>query len=264
MAEAIVDVLEVVEVEEHRRCEAVAAAQARLEDVQQQDPVRQTGQAVVQGLLLGEAPRQQVAEAGREDEAPVDQRPGPRAGLAGRVGVHGAGGNRPEDPVLEDDEAQSAHERQPGLVERQDCHHDEEVEVALDRAGPQVHEHRGGDDEAERRGQRARPAPGRQGRDHGEAGDEAGLGGRVGQAVAAGQGEDPQRRHVQPQQEQDPAVSRLEGSGAQWASGRQEGRQAALERVGRVQRGHGGASTTIMRVSPTKGNGPMSLFQHGV
>jgi hypothetical protein len=55
-----------------------------------------------------------------------------------------------DEAVVDDDVADRDQERHPVLVEREDADHHEEVEVRLGDAAPQVHEHRGGGDQAER------------------------------------------------------------------------------------------------------------------
>src|SRR5206468_961953 len=73
------------------------------EGVEQEDAVRESGQPVVQGLLLRESPAQHVREARREDEPAVDDRPLPRMGYVIRVVVDGRGVERTDDAVLAHD-----------------------------------------------------------------------------------------------------------------------------------------------------------------
>ena len=84
VAEAVVDDLEAVEVEEEDGDVAAAAALEALERLAQavveQQPARQAGQRVAQQLVLVRAPGDDVGGAGGEHEAAVDERPAPRVG----------------------------------------------------------------------------------------------------------------------------------------------------------------------------------------
>ena len=156
VAEAVVDDLEAVEVEEEDGDVAAAAALEALERLAQavveQQAARQPGERVAQQLVLVRAPGDDVGGAGGEHEAAVDERPAPRVGDGVAVAVDRRGRDQAAEPVVDDDVADRHQERDPVLVERQDADHHEEVEVRLDVAVREVHEHRRGGDEAERGG----------------------------------------------------------------------------------------------------------------
>ena len=81
VAEAVVDHLEAVEVEEQHRHRAVGAAaealERKLQVVQVEQAAGQSGQRVAQQLVLVRAPGHHVGHAGSEHEPAVDQRPHP-------------------------------------------------------------------------------------------------------------------------------------------------------------------------------------------
>jgi hypothetical protein len=81
----------------------------------------------------------------------VHERPAPWVGDGGRVVVDRAGVERAERAVVEDHIADRQQEGQPVLVEREDGDHEEEVEVRLDLAAPEVDEEGGRRHEAEGR-----------------------------------------------------------------------------------------------------------------
>lgn len=93
--------------------------------------------------------------------------------------VDGGGDERPHEPVVERHIPDRQQKWRPLLVEGDDGQHREEVEVQLNVAARQVHQHRGGGDEAAARehspGHAAEPPPGgrdgerRDGRPVGEA-----------------------------------------------------------------------------------------------
>ena len=103
---------------------------------------------------LGVLPEDDHADAGGQHRHAVDDRPASTAGcwpawwLNMSVGRDGAA-----EPVRQHREHDVPEERHPVLVERDEADEDEEVEVGLDRAAGQVHQHRravheaGGDEE---------------------------------------------------------------------------------------------------------------------
>ena len=99
-----------------------------------------------------------------EDEAAVDAGPLPRVVDRGRVVVDGRRREHATDAVLEHDVADGDEERPPVLVERDDTHHDEEVEVHLDHAAGQVHERGRAREQPERGDDGADPPTGPQAR----------------------------------------------------------------------------------------------------
>ena len=113
----------------------------------------------------------------------------------------GIGVERAEEPVVDEDVADGGQERQPVLVQRDDNHHHEEVEVHLDHAAGEVHEHRRRRQQAEAGHHGAAPA--------GEPGAMASDGGGVGTTTpstrawtrreAHGQGDDRDEGGVEPE-----------------------------------------------------------------
>ena len=114
---------------------------------------------------------------------------------------HLARGQHSEHGVVEDDEADGDEERSPVLIERQDADHHEEVEVGLDEAAGEVHDHGRGHHQAEGgHGRGEPPAPAVGGGQAGEDGDQAGLGHAVDHPEAAEEAVEEDHRHVGPQQ----------------------------------------------------------------
>ena len=85
-------------------------------------------------LLLGDPPEDHHADAGEQHRDAVDDRPQPRARLAGRVVEDQVACHSRADAVAEHGEDDVPEERHPVLVERDEADDDEEVEVRLDRA----------------------------------------------------------------------------------------------------------------------------------
>ena len=102
-------------------------------------------------------------DAGREHRDAVDERPGPRALLAGAVGEERGRQQPGADAVAEDGEQDVPEEQHPVLVERDEADRDEEVEVRLDGAVGEHHQRGraggqpGGDGERRPAGGRAAP-----------------------------------------------------------------------------------------------------------
>ena len=154
VAEAVVDDLEAVEVDEQHGDAAAAAARMRssaLAGGPEQQAVRQAGQRVAQELLLVRAPGLDVRALAASTKPPwiIAHLNGCAIASGGRRPQRLRG---PEHAVVQDDEADREPERQPVLVQREDADHHEEVEVHLDDAAPEVDEHRRGRDEAGARG----------------------------------------------------------------------------------------------------------------
>ena len=141
VTEAVVDVLEPVEVDEqHGECAgtAIGARECMSDAVLEQRPIGQAGQGVAESLLLVEPPRDDARDARSENEATVDE--GPLHRIGDRVGmvVHGLGVEHSEHAVVHDDETDREEERQPVLIQGQEPDHHEEVEVHLDDATAEV------------------------------------------------------------------------------------------------------------------------------
>ena len=204
MTEAVVHVLEAVEVDEQHRQHprvAVGTSQGMGHAVGEQRPVGQAGERVAEGLLLVQLPGHHAGHAGRQHEEAVDE--GPLEGVVdGRVVVvDGLGVDRPEQAVVEHDEADGEEEREPVLVQGEDAHHHEEVEVHLDHPSAEIHQHGGGGDQAQgAHGRHEAPAAGVGSRQEGEDGYNRGEGGGLYQAVATDQGEAEHGGYVGPQQ----------------------------------------------------------------
>ncbi len=77
VAESVVDVLEVVQVDEQHRVASGAAFARPLDRVEEQHPVRQPGQRVVQCFVFGQPPGQDVCEARDQQESGVNDGPLP-------------------------------------------------------------------------------------------------------------------------------------------------------------------------------------------
>jgi hypothetical protein len=146
VAEAVVDDLEAVEVEEEDGDVGAAAALQALErlgqPVGEQQPARQPGERVAQQLVLVRPPGDDVGGAGGQDERAVDARPAPGVRDGVRVAVHLLRRQDADEAMVDHDVGDRDQERHPVLVEREDADHHEEVEVRLGDAGPQVDEHR--------------------------------------------------------------------------------------------------------------------------
>ena len=108
------------------------------------DPFARRSQDHVQTSVgrLAHAPGDDADHARRQQEPAVDARPEPGRGEGRRVVVDVGGKEHADDPVMQDDVGHGQQERHPVLVERENAHHDEEVEMHLDVAAGQVHEHR--------------------------------------------------------------------------------------------------------------------------
>jgi hypothetical protein len=105
---------------------------------------------------------------------------------------------------MEEDEGDGDEEGEPGLIERDDHNHHEEVEMHLDQAARHVHEHPGRRDEPHRR-ERGAPvaAQALDAGAGGEGGDERDLRQRVEDAVPFGDSDEEERRDVDPRQGDD-------------------------------------------------------------
>ena len=158
---------------------------------------------------LVQAPRDDRGEAGRGHEGGVDPRPLP--GMGDRVGVvedRVAAERRPE-AVMDDHVEGREQERDPVLVQRQQRDHHEEVEVRLDVAARDVHDERGGRQQAGGDDRRAQLAPvGVARADRGER-DRHRVQQRVPDRIALDEAEDEQSRRVQPQDGEHPPVALL-------------------------------------------------------
>jgi hypothetical protein len=214
VAEAVVDDLEAVEVDEQDGDAAAASAgpvERALQAVHQQQPAREAGQRVAQELELVRPPRRDVGEARGEDEAAVDQRPAPRVGGRLRVAVDRMRLDDAEHAVVQDDVGDRQEERHPVLVEGQQADHHEEVEVRLDGPVPQVDEQRGARDEAGA-GRDHPPAQrdARQHRDDRERDHRPDVEEDVAERVAAGEAEQEQAGDVGRQDADDHPVAALE------------------------------------------------------
>ena len=176
-------------------------------------------------LRLDEAPRRDVGGAGGEDEERVDEGPQQGLVLGGLMIEDVAGEEDAGDAVVGRDEPDRHEERDPVLVEGDQAHHDEEVEVHLDGAAGEVHEdgRRGHETGAGDAGSGA-PAQARLKRGRaGEQGDESRLEKAVTHRLAPDHAEDGDPGDVQPEHDEHGPV----------AGGPQVGRQgsAAGERV---------------------------------
>ena len=162
VSEAVVDILEPVEIDEQHgeRAGTTTGTGERVPDaVLEQRAVRKPGQRIAEALLFVEAPGDDARDARGENEAAVDERPLHGMGDRVRMVVHRRRIDDAEDAVVHDDEADGEQERQPVLVERQDADHHEEVEVHLDHAAAETDEHRRRRHEPERRHRRDELAP---------------------------------------------------------------------------------------------------------
>jgi hypothetical protein len=115
-----------------------------------------------------------------------------------------------EDAVVEDHVGERHPERHPVLVQGDEAHHHEEVEVHLDGAAGQVHQQRRGGDEAEHRHAgalppAAAPLPGRQRADR----EDGALAGAVPQRHPADHPEHRGADGMEPQQHHDSPVPPL-------------------------------------------------------
>jgi len=180
MAEGVVHLLEAVDVhEEHRdgRRISLRPGQCMSHPVLEQPSVRQAGERVLEGLLLVEPPCHDARGTGGEDETTVDQGPLERVGDSVWVVVDLLGCDRSHDAVVQDHKRDGGQKGQPVLVEREDRHHDEEVEMKFDHAAGEVDQHGGCGDQANGDEGRARSAtealtPAQ----HSEHADDGGLG----------------------------------------------------------------------------------------
>jgi hypothetical protein len=221
VAAAVVDALEVVEVDEEHAHRA-AAAQHPVGDLLEQRAVGQPGERVAEDLVLVQAPGGQVREARAQDERAVDA--GPHPGVVrpvvaeDRVRVQ-----RADDAVVGDDHDQGDAVGHPVLVQRDHADHDEEDEVRLRDALPQVHEGGRGRHQADgrRRGLALAAELGKD-RERDRAGDRHQDADGGGLAVATDPGEQHQGRGGGQAQPHDRAVAALpDGLGQQATLGEQ-------------------------------------------
>ena len=174
------------------------------------------------GQLVG-APADDVDAGQATDERGVDRRPAPR--VTGGVGVGAVDRRRVQrahDPVVDEHVGDRQAPRDPVLIEREQRHDDEEVEVGLGDAAPQVGEHRRAGDQAQRAERRAAAAAeGVLAGAHRAEQDRQRVEQAVRELVAAGQREGRQRDDVQPQQHDHRPVACLERGIGQRAAGGQ-------------------------------------------
>ena len=158
---------------------------------------------------LEQAPRRQAHHADPGDEERVDQRPLPRLREGGGVVEHrvpGRGSPRRRGGGRRKPIAMS--ERNPILVQRDERHHHEEVEMHLDRAVREMDENGGRREQPDRGGDHARAAREHGGRrEAGEGGDPGRLEQDVAEPVAADHPEDRDSDDVHPEDDEDPAVT---------------------------------------------------------
>ena len=180
VAATVVDALEVVEVDE-QHAHVSPALQHPVGDLLEQRAVGQPGEGVAEHLVLVEPPGGEVRQARGEHEGAVD--PCPQPGFVRRgVAEHHVRVHRADEAVVGDDHDQGDAVGHPVLVERDHADHDEEDEVRLGDALPELHEHGRRHHQAQRRGRGLTLAaqPGRGGEDGGPAdrqedGDRTGL-----------------------------------------------------------------------------------------
>jgi len=145
--------------------------------------------------------------AARADEDAVDRRPQPRVVHAGGVVEDLARVEQAGGAVVEDDVGDRQQVGEPLLVEREDGDHDEEVEVRLDPAVPEVDEDRRARQQAERHGAGAdAPAQTGMAAEEAQRGDRQDLDRAVHEAVVAQQAEGEEQHDVQPDQPHHRAV----------------------------------------------------------
>jgi len=160
--------------------------------------------------VLVEPPVHDVDDAERGDEERVDARPAPRVGDG--VGVVEDRGriDRAHEPVVAENEGEGQQVGEPVLVEGEDADHHEEVEVALDGAVHQVHDHGRRGQQPDAHGDRAvapRHVPARG--DDGAGRDRAGVDGRVPHRVAGEQAPGEERARVRPHEPEHPGMTTL-------------------------------------------------------
>jgi hypothetical protein len=265
VSHGVVDRLEPVQVDEQQRhvpAVPVTAGQREPYPLGEQRAVGQPGQLVRQRLVLVEPPGEDVRHRGGQHERPVDPGPQPRVALGRAVVVHGARRQHPDDAVVQHDEQDRETERHPVLVQRDDADHDEEVEVHLDVAAGQVHQHRGRRDEAERRRRGPQhPAVVAHQRDRAARPDRGHVGERVQGAVVGRETHHEQRGYVQPHQDRDAAMARVPPVVGERAAARQqvaecvraagERRQAAAGQRRRRDKGGGHGPNVGASGTPT-------------
>lgn len=101
----------------------------------------------LQSFLAGKLIHSPKIEQGRalsQNEAAVNQCPGPWVRLPFGMDVHHAGHQGAYDPVIDDDELQSNQKREPILVQHDHGHHDEEMKVQFDSSFGEMHQKRRG------------------------------------------------------------------------------------------------------------------------
>jgi hypothetical protein len=141
VAEAVVDRLEVVQVDEQHGGGSrvpIRAVQGVSDAVGQQRPVGQAGERVLEGLFAG-PPADQAGHAGGEDERGVQRGEAPRVGPGRGMVEHRVRIKDAHHAVVYGHVADRQQERKPVLVQRDDADHHEEVEVHLDQTVRQMH-----------------------------------------------------------------------------------------------------------------------------
>ena len=191
--------------------EMVHVQRRRDELIQPGQGVEATGPGVlVLGPRMGgldEPPVDDGGDARPEDKHGVNEPPPPGVSPGRGVIIDRGGRERPHEPMMDRHIADGQQERDPFLIERDDGQHHKEVKMQLDVAPRQVHQHRGGGDEAAA-GEHgahgaAESAPGGQ---EGEPRDGGPVGEAMRQPLPSDQPEADEGEDVQPEQHENAQV----------------------------------------------------------
>jgi hypothetical protein len=185
--------------------------------------------------VLVQPPVHDVDQRDHPDEARMDGGPPPRMGEGGRMVVDRAGIDQAHEPVVQQDEGARQQVREPLLVERQEGDRHEEVEVALDGAVHEMHDHRRGGQQTDGHGGRTDPL--RQAvarRDGAGQGDRCGVDRRVPERVAEEEPPGQEHDRVGPHDADHPRVTVPPDLRWQRMAARQSGDESRERSHGRV------------------------------
>ncbi len=155
--------------------------------------------------------------------------------LRGLVVVHRLRRDHADHTVFENRETDRNTERNPLLVQGDDPHDNEEVEMHLDQAAREVNEHCRAEDQTERRDAGAEPTWQRRPRSSRRRQDDRlEINEGVRRGVMGHHADDEQDGDVGPEQEHDPAASGLPDVHRERPAGRQEPCEAPVRRLKRA------------------------------